>query len=310
MSWKSIVSAGVLCVLASPVFADPTLVITGSRNNRAATPRKVWNVAIAPDLTASPGGSPLAVELGFRAIGGNIISISSDQNEPSRVEKEDDPNGQPGNVIFGWEALTDVGGGNMQPIGTQVGTGANADEAVAFVGTNDFTTGSRQDLLTIVTDASVTSLEWGGRYNTNGSLAAVGAFVSGRIAQVMGTTAANFHSYDSSLAANAPGATRFLADMNGDGNTNFGDLASFGQALTNPAAYTTAFPHLNRAGRGDANGDGNLNFGDLAGFGQILSGAPGAGASLGAGSSVPEPASCVLVALGMTIVAMLRRRSR
>jgi hypothetical protein len=227
----------VLCVLASPVFADPTLTVTGSRLTRPAVPanaRRVWNIAIAPDLAASPGGSPLAVELGFRAIGGNIISISSDQNEPSRVEKEDDPNGQPGNVIFGWEALTDVGGGNMQPIGTQVGTGANADEAVAFVGTNDFTTGSRQDLLTIVTDASVTSLEWGGRYNTNGSLAAVGAFVSGRIAQVMGTTAANFHSYDSSLAANAPGATRFLADMNGDGNTNFGDLASFGQALTNP----------------------------------------------------------------------------
>ncbi len=314
MSWKSIVSAGVLCVLASPVFGDPTLTVTGSRLTLPPVPanaRRVWNVAVSPDLVLSPTGSPLAVELGFRATGGNIISISGAQNAPSRVEHEDDPNGQPGNRIFGWEAQVDVGGGNMQPIGTQVGTGAATADAVAFIGTADFTTAARQDLLTIVTDASVTSLAWGGHFNANGTAAAVGTFVNGRIAQASGATTTNFHSYVGSLAQNGAGATRFLADMNGDGNTNFGDLLGFGQALTNAAAYTAANPHLNRVGRGDINGDGNLNFGDLAGFGMKLTGTPGAGAGLdgGSGASVPEPTSCVLVALGAAL-AMFRRRSR
>jgi hypothetical protein len=310
MSWKSIVTAGLLCVLASPVFADPALVVTGSRLNRAATPTRVWNISVSPDLAISPGGSPLAVELGFRAIGGNIISASAARNMPSRVEHANDPNGQPGNAVFGWETNTDLGGGNMKPVGVQVGTGANADEAVAFLGTADFTTGTRQDLLTIITEAGVTSLEWGGRFNPDGTTAAVGAFLNGRIAHVQGTSSANFHSYDGALAQNAAGATRFLVDMNGDGNVNFGDLAAIGQAITNPAGYATAFPHLNRIDRGDANGDGNLNFGDLAGIGQILTGAPGAGASLAAASAVPEPATYLLVALGMSLVGVLRRRSR
>jgi hypothetical protein len=308
MSWKSIVTAGLLCVVASPSFADPTLTVTGSRLTLPPVPanaRRVWNIAVAPDLALSPTGSPLAVELGFRATGGNIISASAAQNA-TRVEHADNP----GNVVFGWEALTDVGGGNMQPVGIQVGTGANADEAVAYLGTADFTTGARQDLLTIVTDASVTSLAWGGRFTAAGADAGVGAFVNGRIAHVQGAGSANFHSYVGSLAQNGAGATRYLADMNGDGNTNFGDLLGFGQALTNAAAYTAANPHLNRIGRGDINGDGNLNFGDLAGFGAKLTGTPGAGAGLdAAGASVPEPASCALVAFGVAL-ALLRRRSR
>jgi hypothetical protein len=280
--------------------------------------KRVWNVAVAPDLTASPTGSPLALELGFRATGGNILSITGAQNAkpaipdpaPARVEHEDDPNGQPGNVIFGWETLTDVGAGNMQPIGTQIGTGANADEAVAYIGTADFTTNARQDLLTITTDLSVTSLAWGGRFMANGTPAAVGTFTNGRIAHVQGASSTNFHSYVGSLAAGSTLAGQeFMADMDGSGDTNFGDLAAFGQGLQMAAAYRAARPHLNLVGRGDANGDGNFNFGDLAGFGQLLQNvAPlGSGSSL-EGASVPEPASFVLIALGAGF-AMLRRRS-
>ena len=101
-----------------------------------------------------------------------------------------------------------------------------------------------------------------------------------------------------------------MGDMDGSGDTNFGDLAAFGQGLQMAAAYTAAHPNLNRIGRGDANGDGAFNFGDLAGFGQLLQNVPplGSGSSL-EGGSVPEPASFVLIALGAGF-AVLRRRSR
>src|SRR5688500_10118990 len=131
MSWKSLVSAGLLCVMASPVLAAPTLTVTGSRRTTSTTGAnnvRIWNIAVAPDLAHHPTGSPLALELAFRATGGNILGISSDQNEApeaTRVEKEDDPNGQPGERVFGWETLTDLGAGNMKPVGTQF-SGADA----------------------------------------------------------------------------------------------------------------------------------------------------------------------------------------
>jgi hypothetical protein len=320
MSWKSLVSAGLLCVLASPVLAAPELKVTGGRRTTTTTGAnnvRVWNVAVSPDLALDATGSPLALELGFRATGGNILSISTAQNsgpapEIIRVEHSDNPGAQ----VFGWEALTDVGGGNMQAVGLQQGTGANADEAVAYIGTNIFTvdTNNRHyDVISVRTEVGVTSLAWGGRYNADHTMAAVGAFVNGRIAHSTGaTTADNFDTFAGSLAANATtAASRFLGDMNGDGNTDFGDLAGFGQAVSNAAAYRTAFPHLNRVGRGDVSGDGNLDFGDLAGFGQVLLGtAPtGSGSGLGGGSAVPEPTSCVLAGLVLAFAAMIRRRS-
>ena len=91
----------------------------------------------------------------------------------------------------------------------------------------------------------------------NGTAAAVGAFVNGRIAHAQGASTTNFHSYVGSLVSGSMTAGQeYMADMDGSGDTNFGDLAAFGQGLQQAAAYTAARPHLNRVGRGDANGDG------------------------------------------------------
>ena len=59
MSWKSLVTASLLCVLASPAFAVPTLSITSGGLD--ASGNWVWNVAITPTAT----GTPMATELGF-----------------------------------------------------------------------------------------------------------------------------------------------------------------------------------------------------------------------------------------------------
>ena len=286
MSWKNLASVAVCALLASPAWAQPTLTITGGRQNGA---NRVWNVAVTPDDSlfnvscaicdpANTLGGALALELGLRATGGNILSVSA-ANNATRIEQP----ANPGNVVFGWETLTTLDDGDF-PVGIQVGTAADANEAFAALGGTFFTNGNNQDILTVVTQASVTSLAFGGRYNADGSMAAVDAFVNARVAQDL----TNFDAGNSGSVV--PLATRFTGDMNGDGLANFGDLNSVVSALTTAAVYEAAFPHLNRIDRGDASGDGLLNFGDLNSLVTVYT----AGGS-GSATAVPEPSSIALV---------------
>jgi hypothetical protein len=87
-------------------------------------------------------------------------------------------------------------------------------------------------------------------------------------------------------------------DLNGDGQINFGDLTPFVTALTDPAAYETMFPELDRVARCDASGDGMCNFSDLTPFVALLT-----GGSAG-GSAVPEPATIGFVILLIAINVM------
>jgi hypothetical protein len=60
-------------------------------------------------------------------------------------------------------------------------------------------------------------------------------------------------------------AIRFPADMNCDGDVDFGDINPFVTALSDPAAYEEAFPNC-RLANGDTNDDGTVDLADINPF--------------------------------------------
>jgi hypothetical protein len=315
MSRRLWVAASLLCVLASLANAAPTLIITSSRTSFAPNSVRIWNVAATPDFSVATSAG-FALEVGFQATGGNILSISAAPNMatatapgPARVLHDDNA----GNPIFGWESLTDVDPGdgvNMQAVGIQLGTGTNANEAVAYIGTNMFPlslgVNRSEDLITITTDTSVTSLAWGGRYNADGSLATLTGSLPGFgvINQGDGTPigGTNYAIYAGSLVAPTQITQRFVGDTNGEGRINGFDVAPFASAIYSEASYKSAqFPNLNFL-RADINGSGTVNNFDVAPFGSLLQNIRG-----DTGSAVPEPGCMSLIGVALAGLACRSR---
>jgi hypothetical protein len=133
-----------------------------------------------------------------------------------------------------------------------------------------------------------------GKYGTGGT--------NGRIAEITGTTATNYSNFTGSATR-----TAFAGDVNLDGTVNFDDVLvlspNFNKTVTNGWAGA------------DFTGDGNVNFDDVLALSPNFNKSGGtntplnvngvagaAGAALGA-SSVPEPTSVLLVALGSMLLA-------
>lgn len=325
MSWKSFVTAGLLCALATPVFANPTLrIVSGGLNSNGDW---VWNVSIEEGFTGDDNLSPVAAELGFDA-NSNVVSAT-------KATEFDGPNtDNPGNVIFGWETLTNLGGtgtcdstspGNC-PVGVQIGTAADADKVFAAVGSKtDGGFSGQQDFLTIVTSgptntALTGSVDVSGAYGTNEGRIAELAMVSinGGAAEMRGL---NFNGYTGQASRTVKNG-----DINLDGFTDNADVGIFSSQYQPGAA---------KAGNwtiGDFNRDGFVDNADVGIFSSSY--APGvaggstnnltdtgvavlpsgwalAGAGGGSGgSAVPEPASMAMVGLGMLAGLGLLRRHR
>lgn len=312
MSWKSLVSAGLLCVLAVPAFAAPTVAITNGGLDTDGN--WVWNVTVTPTAT----GTPLASELGFKVTsGGGLVSAA---NAAPLVWDTNTP----GNQIFTWETSY---GSPLKPEGVQANctgctvtntatAGGHAatqvngalNEIFAALGSIDLTSGAATQYLTIKTagptDTSLTSaITLSGSYD--------GANKSGRISEITtGSNSVNYKGFTGVASRTLVAGDANLSGVGGPGAAvTLADLTILAGNLNKPGNFTWA--------QGDFNGTttGNqVTLADLTILASNLNKAAqvgalsnlskvgvveGAGAGLGAGGAVPEPASVALIGLAL-----------
>jgi len=300
MSWKSLVTASLLCALASPAFAVPTLSIT-SGGLDPTTGNWIWNVSITP----TAAGSPMATELGFTANG----ALKSVTNASPAIWDTNTA----GNQIFSWETPYNT---PPKPEGIEANcTGCTITNAAALPATNghpstvvagtlnqifaalgsiDLTSAAATNYLTIQT-AGPTSSSLTSTITLSGSYAG-----SGHVSEITtGTNPTNYKGFTGVASRTVKGG-----DANLSGGVDVGDLAILG------ANYNTTGKNWTK---GDFTGNGSVDVGDLAVLGAnynqtggsntplLATGVvdtPGAGAGLGS-AAVPEPASIALLGLAL-----------
>lgn len=321
MSWKSLVTAGIICVLASPVFAAPSITITSGGLN--AQGNWVWTVQASNSNPVPTGGSPLAVELGFNLTSADLLSAVR-LNQATNFDKLN-----PGNPIFpawqtGANGLLDAASNN-KPTGlqsqcpsgactTESNTTPGGDSSVAgatsqlfaALGSVVYNTVGPHDMMTIVTKGPTANSPATPTASRKTVIQMLGVYgtgnVFGRMAELdaAGVNALNYDTYASTqFAVATPGDTNLVGGVDlTDFNTVLGNLGT-GQYW--------------QQGNFHANGTGTT---DLTDFNTVLgnlgaaSGGTGSGAGpgAGAGAAVPEPATLGLVALGFAGLLCGRRR--
>lgn len=334
MSWKIVLSAGLLCVLAAPVFADPVVTITNGGLNPQGN--WIWNVQVSntdadgagPGTTPPSGLSALATELGFK------LTVAELQNAARVNQANNFDLLNPGNAIFAWQ----TGANNMldttssnKPTGIQTNcpsgncsnesrfmTGAMAgaaNEVFAALGSVNYNTIGPHDFIQIITKGPIASQADSvatitTRKTVIEMMGVMGVGnVNGRVAELTSATAStNYDTYAQTWNAFATAGDADL--INGvdltDFNTVLGNLGSGvvwqqgnfdgnGTGVTDLTDFNTVLGSL-----------GAISGGQTAGVGPLVP--PGAGTGFGGGSTIPEPTSAVLFCLGIISFLTARRR--
>jgi len=295
MSWKSFVITGLLCVLASPVFAAPNMVLNSSTGANAsghldANGNWLWRVQVTPDLGLMPptdtSGTPVAVELGFSSstVTGLSGTPSSGQGTVIGAARLNQATNfdtlNPGAIVFSsWQNTTNGlldANSNNRPTGLQLscpacGTNAGAsyttnssvsapsdNQVFAALGSVVFTTAGAKDLITITAKRPIVDST---NFETTTKIQVQGAYGgNGRISQINGGTAGG--PYTTGNFDTFGGTTYSYAmharggDANLDGTVNFTDYSPVSNNYGQPGTF--------RWDQGDFNGDGQVNFTDYS----------------------------------------------
>ena len=330
MSWKSFVTAGLLCLLASPVLAVPLVEIvpggTFASNHLNEDGDWVWHVRIYqtddPIVDVDDGGSlapgsPLGVELGFKEMVSTLLSAAN-------LNDGFDFTSNPGNGIFGWEVLSDTDGDGSiwadpptnsipDPDDEPAGVQTNLNEIFSALGSVDYLTDvDGKGYLEIIIDGPNTSAS----LSTNIVMSGDYGTAQGRVAELndgfnpalptSGTNpySVNYDIYDLDVTREA-----MAGDADLDGNVNIFDFQALDANYGQPGTYYWY--------QGDFNGDETVNIFDFqaldGNYGSTYTvgegGSVGGGAGGGGNAPVPEPTSAALALIAGSLLLGRRNRS-